>query len=162
MHHAPSVPYPVGRSRFLHATVFVLWLAGVAAAAAQAWHVGGWTPPVLATLGSCLLAGALAARWLRQRPQGVLRWDGEAWFWTPQPPAATAADGPLASPPCVHLDGQQRMLVSLAPAGGATVWLWLESAHSPQRWDDLRRALFDARPGAPDADAPDWRGKGLV
>lgn len=156
MHHAPSVLYPVGRSRFLGRLVPALWLLGVLAAAGQAWHVGGLTGPVLLTAGSALLAGALAWWSVRQTPQGALRWNGEAWHWLPETVGDTLGEevAPLATPPQVHLDLQQVLLLSLAPAGGRRLWLWLEKAQSPARWDDLRRAVFAERQATPNpADA---------
>ena len=162
MHNAPSVLYPVGRSRFLGRLVFVLWGLGVLAAAGQVWQVGGLTGPVLLTSGSAVLAGALAWWSLRQTPQGTLRWDGEAWHWLPETLREDKFSEPLTTSPQVHLDLQQVLLLSLVPAGSRRVWLWLEKAQSPARWDDLRRAVFADRQATPDPADAVWPEKGLA
>jgi toxin CptA len=134
MHNAPSVIYPVGRSRFAAAVLSILWLLGALATAlgwlqapAAAWRWGG-AGALLAVLG------LLAARsWWRQ-PSGLLAWDGEGWSWS-------VMGGQESGVPEVCLDLQQRILVRWV-GGGTTRWLWLERAVRPAHWDDLRRAVY--------------------
>jgi hypothetical protein len=141
MHNAPSVSYPVGRSRFAALLLGSLWLG--AAATTLLWVTQldqpGWRAPVagVALLG----AGAVAAwAWLRSA-QGELAWDGEAWARTV---GCAASPGTLA----VALDLQRAMLLHWREAG-ATHWLWLDSASRADRWSDLRRAVYSrARPEA--------------
>jgi hypothetical protein len=87
------------------------------------------------------------AAWLALRAQapGELCWDGQYWLLD----GGGERGGALAS---IHLDLQSLMLVRLAPAGGGTQWLWLERRAAPERWRDLRRALY-ARAVATRADA---------
>lgn len=162
MHHAPSVLYPVGRSCFLGRWVPLLWVLGALAAVGQAWQTGGLTVPVLLTGGSVLLAGAMAWWYVQHTPTGALRWDGEAWFWLPQPLAADAFAEPLVAPPQVHLDLQHVLLLGLRLPGQRPCWLWLEKPQSPARWDDLRRAVFAERQALPEPDSAAWPEKGLV
>lgn len=148
MHNAPSVNYPVGRSRFAGLVLASAWAAG--ALAVVAWHSqvqAGVFRSVLAW-SLVLLAGACAARvWLRT-PAGLLAWDGQAWNWT-------VGDWVLQAHPEVALDLQQVLLLRLGSAPSFP-WLWLEKRTAPARWDDLRRAVYSrARPeGAPGAQPP--------
>ena len=162
MHHAPSVQYPVGRSRFLVAGVVVLWLLGAFAAVGQVWQTGGLGGRVLLTGGSVLLAGAVAWGFLRKTPVGALRWDGEAWYWLPAALTPGACSEPLSTPPQVSLDLQRVLLLSLNARGQRACWLCLERSQSPARWDDLRRAVFAQREAAPEIDSVAWPERGPV
>lgn len=148
MHDAPSVSYPVGRSRWAGACAAALWLCGLAGSllwAAQAqvafWRLAlAWAAVAVAGLV------ALLAWW--RAPRGVLAWDGSAWTWTP--------DGGHGLPGEVRvaLDAQHLVLVRFRAAGGGA-WFWLERGGG-ERWDELRRAVYSrAEPAAlPDAEPP--------
>ncbi|NPC56191.1 hypothetical protein [Caenimonas soli] len=141
MHSAPSVSYPVGRSRFAATLLLVIWLLGAAGVAlwsvqvrAPGWQVG-------ASAALVLLAGLCAARNWWRAPPGDFSWDGENWNWSA---AGQEAAGSLE----VGLDLQRWLLLRFT--GGKVVrWLWLERARHPERWEDLRRAVYSrARPQA--------------
>ena len=140
MHSAPSVTYPVGRSRFAAALLLGVWLAG--AVAAVLWGLqapSGWRLALMAAALACSGALALHGWWGTQ--SGTLAWDGEAWAWSRQP------DGRSLHLP-VGLDLQAWLLVQWT-ADGASQWLWLARASRADRWDDLRRAVYSrARPQA--------------
>jgi hypothetical protein len=139
MHSAPSVTYPVGRSLFALWLLLLAWLAG-AAALALWWGSGasGGRLGIAALL--CLASGTWAGLAWWRSPAGMLAWDGEGWSW-----AGGAGGGRLE----VSLDLQRAMLVRWAGAG-ASRWFWLERASRPERWDDLRRAVYSrAAPQAP-------------
>ena len=148
MHDAPSVNYPVGRSRWAGALAAGLWLAGLAAAllwSAQPqvaiWRLAlAWTAVVV--------VGVIALRTWWGTPQGVLAWDGSGWTWTPD--GGTVTTGDLQ----VSLDFQRLLLVRWR-AAGQSGWLWLERGGG-ERWDELRRAVYSrARPAAlPDTEPP--------
>jgi len=149
MHSAPSVTYPVGRSRFAGALLALAWLLG--AAAAGLWWLQspspGWR---LGALGFVLAAaGAFAAWGWWHGAQGTLAWDGQSWSWSGDP---DGHDSVLE----VGLD-LQRWLLLRWKSGNASHWLWLERTGRLERWDDLRRAVYsrarldalpDARPPA--------------
>ncbi|MCG2595246.1 hypothetical protein LZ009_20910 [Ramlibacter sp. XY19] len=135
MHAAPSVTYPVGRSRFAGALLGTVWLLG--AAALLAWTlttpIPGWrhllAAGVLAAAGFAALAG-----WLRS-PAGNLAWDGGAWRWQ-------QGDDSVAGQPHLALDLQARMLLRWTPEQGRPLWLWAERDAAVSHWDALRRALY--------------------
>lgn len=145
MHNAPSVSYPVGRPRVAAALAAGLWLlgAGVTALWLQQADAPGWRQGVAATALAAIGAWALRS-WLRS-PSGELHWDGAGWTGL-----AGSAGGALD----VALDLQQVLLVRWqAPASRR--WLWLERSRCPQRWPDLRRAVYSrARPQALSAARP--------
>jgi len=147
MHSAPSVSFPVGRSRMARRLLWGIWALGAAALAA--WCVQfsgeGWRTALLAVV----VAAAACAAWRAPRSgEGArLQWDGLHWSCD----GACRLGGASAG---VHLDLQSFMLVRLRDAGGAVAWFWLARAMCPQRWLDLRRALYAAAPKAAEQVVP--------
>jgi toxin CptA len=142
MHSAPSVSFPVGRSRSADRILRALWAAGACCAGTGGYLLDGgvgWRTTVL--LGSTILTGAWAARAHSRQPTGQLQFDGQNWSLTgPQPTLAAR----LVS----ALDLQSLLLVRLVVAEGGARWLWLERRSDPQRWLALRRAVYSRAPSA--------------
>ena len=148
MHSAPSVSYPVGRSRFAAALLLAAWLLGGAVIALWWWQSQspGWR--LSAAWLVLAAAGAFAAwNWWRSVP-GTLAWDGQNWNWSGEPRAQTAVLE-------VSLDLQNCLLLRWT-SGDVSGWLWLERTGRTECWDDLRRAVYSrARPEAlPEPRAP--------
>jgi hypothetical protein len=145
---APSVSYPVGRSRDAARLLMVFWAAGAGVAGAWCYQINSIDQHVdwrqWAVLAAVVMATVAAWQALGAQAPGELRWDGQFWLLD-----GGEHGGGVAS---IHLDLQSLMLVRLAPAGGGTQWLWLERRAAPERWRDLRRALY-ARAVATRADA---------
>ena len=138
MHAAPSVSYPVGRSRFALGLIATLWVAGAAGLVAWWLQVAAAPLQVLVATSAALVAGAVALRgWLRS-PRGTISWNGEDWTWSA---AATGESG--VSQPVLDL---QRVMLLRWDSAGATRWFWLERGMQPARWDDLRRAVYSRAP----------------
>jgi toxin CptA len=134
MHSAPSVSYPVGRSRFAGALLLGVWLLGAGACAA--WRVAA--PVSSGRSGVAVVvvvcAGLFAAwRWWHM-PMGTLIWDQEQWGWS-------GGSAGLPAVPQVSLDLQDWLLLRWRPHSGSR-WLWLERASRPEQWADLRRAVY--------------------
>ncbi len=135
-HTAPPVQYPVGRS--FGVGIFVLCLHSLAALVILLWWVqapalGGrhWAGlVVMAIAGVCS-----ELHWWRS-PVGVLRWDGQQWHWL------CGSVSESLEPPVVCLDLQRYMLLQVRVGGGRRLWLHLEQGAFPQRWLDLRRAVY--------------------
>lgn len=146
MHNAPSVTYPVGRSRFLGRLQVALWLVGVAVVAAWCMQVDtlGWRQALAVV--SLVLAGGFAWHGWRRMPAGRVHWDGQQWFWT-------CAAEPYAVALSVHLDWQRHMLLCLQSVGAAPLWCWVEQSSQPQRWRDLRRAVYSPARAHADPDS---------
>ncbi|MDW5443693.1 hypothetical protein [Polaromonas sp. SM01] len=145
MHNAPSVVYPLGRSRFQAGVLLGLWLAGLIvlmlwwrAAPGLDWRLG-------LGLAAVLLAGVAAAWGWKNSPVGQLRWDGQVWSWESQGYQAGTAALALT----VALDFQRMLLLKLENHDHATLWLWAGRSAMPERWLDLRRAVYSRRKPLP-------------
>lgn len=148
----PSVSYLLRRSAALAVVLGSLLLVGCGALAL--WSVQGagtlsWPMFVGWALWGLSVAGALQC-W-RSQFCGVLRWDGLHWQLDGlQPQGVPWA---LSRPPEVLVDVQSHVWVCVTPIGRRRIWLWLERSSQPERWMDLRRAVYSrARPGADNAD----------
>ena len=134
MHSAPSVSFPVGRSRMARRLLWSIWALGAAALVAWCVQFDG-APWRTAVLAAVLLLAAVAARRASRLGDGAfLAWNGQHWSCT-----GSAIFGNAAA--TIHLDLQSLMLVRLQEAGRRAVWLWAERDVLPARWLDLRRAL---------------------
>jgi toxin CptA len=135
MHNAPSVTYPVGRSRMLAGLIAALWLTGGMATAFWVFQTSGLGWRLGAEILALVFCGAWAARAWATMGVGALCWDGQDWQWSS---AGRTVGGRLA----VHLDAQTHLLLRFTPPRGAQCWCWAERASAPERWADLRRAVY--------------------
>lgn len=148
----PAVQYLLRRSRALGVVLVSLLLAGAGVLAAWvAWGVR--SPGVTGAAAACLWLAAAACAlhfWLRQFV-GVLRWDGQGWVLEGGPKGQLF--WALSRPPEVILDLQSHLWVCVFPLGQHRTWLWLQRSSQPERWMDMRRAVYSrAKPGADNAD----------
>lgn len=141
MHSAPSVIFPVGRSRMARQLLWAAWGLGAAALAAWCVQYGGepWRTVLLAVVVLLSACAAWAASRLGEGTQ--LQWDGMHWSCT----GGVQLGGAGVT---VHLDLQSLVLVRLHENGRFAAWLWLERSSCPALWLDLRRALHAAAPRA--------------
>ena len=156
--NAPSVKYPFGRSRVLGSFIFAVGLLGAGAVATWAFlgTRAGSLWPVAIACGLWLASIAGALHFWHGQPVGIVHWNGQSW-------EVALPDGPhrerswaLSAGPGVFLDMQTHLWVHVSPAGRQGLWLWLSRSSQPERWLDLRRAVYSrAKPGGgPDAIAP--------
>ena len=135
-------------------SLFSVWFSG--ALVTLRWLSA--TPPsawsALAAVSCLAGAGAFAFIGWKNSPAGLLRWDGQLWYWE---------DGGPVRPPSRRLlvvaDFQRVLLVRLEDAAGHQRWLWAECGAAAERWTALRRAIYSAPRAplqlAPDGEAPD-------
>jgi hypothetical protein len=139
MHNAPSVSYPVGRCAF-QAWLFVgLTLLTAAVLLAWALHQGlGFVWWGAAT--ACAIAVYLGLQALRYA--ATLTWDGQVWYLHDQSSGQVDTLGKVH----VTLDVQKALLLRWLPASDTLQakpqWLWLALQASDNRWQDLRRAVY--------------------
>lgn len=137
----PAVEYTLAQPWLVVLLMRGLWM--VAAALLCAWLMGtGPLPVMVKVVGGLLWCGAGMAVW-RSQPgvaQGLLRWDGGAWWWRPL--------GDMEWQPLellqVHWDGQAAMLLQWRTATGRRHYGWVERRSAPWRWGDWRRAVYSA------------------
>ena len=141
LHSAPSVLYPLGRSRFLGCWLLLTWLiaAGVNVWWFLATAAADWRP--LLGCGALLVSAWVMTTGWRHSPVGLLQWDGQCWRWS----SSVYRSGTALEPPVVVLDVQFALLLRLDNLAGAVWWLWAEQSASPVRWLDLRRAVHAKR-----------------
>ncbi|WP_192871563.1 hypothetical protein [Variovorax sp. JS1663] len=136
MQSAPSVSYPVGRSRIAGRLLLGLWAGGVccAIAAGLHFHAVDWRSGLLLMV---VVGAGVAARvsTLRHTPAATLHFDGLCW-------SIPGTAGQQAFAAKVALDAQSSLLVRLASPGGARRWVWLDRHAAPERWQALRRAVY--------------------
>jgi toxin CptA len=141
MHNAPSVVYPLGRSGFLAWLLLGLWLAGALLAVFWFYVIRQLDWRMVLTIAAVLGAGAAARTSWTRIPVGQLAWDGEAWRWE----SASYQTGIAVYELSVIADFQRRLLLRLENQAHARLWLWVERSAMPDRWLDLRRAVYSPR-----------------
>jgi toxin CptA len=149
MHNAPSVTYPVGRSRLVARLLLVFWAAGACCACVASYQFNSmsWRQAILAV--SVLAAAWGALHVFRQTTEERLVFDGQHW-------SLSGAGLLRAAQATVVFDFQALMLVRLDEPGRRTQWLWPARSNQPDWWQDLRRAVYSrAAPAGNPADHPE-------
>ena len=139
MHNAPSVSYPVGRCAFQRWLYlgFICFTSSVL----LAWALNqGLSVAWTAALSAAALGAWLG--WKALRHVGTLTWDGQVWCLHDQ----NSTDGDALGEIDVALDVQKALLLRRLPTSdtlhATPQWLWLGSQTSNERWQDLRRAVY--------------------
>lgn len=140
-HNAPPVIYPLGRSRFLGRVLLGVWLAGLVLV--LLWYCIARELDWRLAISFAAVAGTgVAARigW-NNAVAGQLTWDGEFWRWESLSYQTGIAEYELS----VIADFQYMLLLRLENQAHARLWLWAERGAMPERWLDLRRAVYSPR-----------------
>jgi hypothetical protein len=139
MHNAPSVSYPVGRCAFQRGLYAFFTLLTSTVLLAWALNQGVTWIWVIA-VGFAALSIFSGGRALHQA--GMLTWDGQVWCLHDQGADHEDALGEVH----VMWDMQKALLLRWQPASdtlnGKPRWLWLGLQASDNRWQDLRRAVY--------------------
>lgn len=106
----------------------LLWIYGS--------HTFDWR--VYLALTAVMLAGAVAYKGWKSTPVGQLTWDGQCWRWEGTGYLTGVAEQKLT----VVVDFQSLLLLRLENPAYAHLWLWAERRVLPERWLDLRRAVY--------------------
>ncbi|TAG33317.1 MAG: hypothetical protein EAZ34_07795 [Polaromonas sp.] len=85
-----------------------------------------------------MLAGAAAYKGWKSTPAGQLTWDGQCWRWEETGHLTGVTEQKLT----VVFDFQTLLLFRLESPTCAHLWLWAERSVQPERWLDLRRAVY--------------------
>ncbi len=140
MRCAPSVIYPVGDSRSARLLNTFVWLTGACCGlAACTWRDNTDWRAGLVVL-SVLVASVGLWQGLRQSARSAqLSFDGRHWSMA----GRIAVRGARIR---VVLDFQSLMLVRLTRTRQSPCWVWLDERSKPDRWKDLRRAVYSRAP----------------
>lgn len=135
MHNAPTVDYPVGRSRFQAVSLFTVVLGGACVdwmwlSVADRLDWRHWLA-LMVSLGSAMTALYV---W-RNSHIGLLRWDGRSWCWVCKGVSVTGLIN-------ARLDLQGLLLLEFRPQSGLQRWFWLERSAARVHWSALRRAVY--------------------
>lgn len=103
------------------------------------WHATRQLNWQIALAFLAVLLAGIAARisWIHL-PGGQLEWDGDVWRWESANYQAGAAEHELT----VIADFQRNLLLRLENQARASLWLWVEQGAMPERWLELRRAVY--------------------
>jgi len=134
MHSAPSVTYPVRRSAQVRILLLAFWALGVSSVGAWCHYVDSLSARQMVGLAALCLTTFLVWRDVTHVPGGDVHWDGQYWSLHGVSPLRTAQA-------TVHLDFQSWLLLRLK-VDRSVSWVWLARQASPERWHDVRRALF--------------------
>lgn len=111
--------------------ILALWVL-----VSSAW---GWRFAVSLLVAVC--TGAAAFLNWQTRCNGQLAWDGECWHWDTPGDLLVAQESTLS----VIADVQSGLLLLFETEGNTKRWLWVEQVSQPERWMDLRRAVYSPR-----------------
>jgi hypothetical protein len=137
-HNAPPVVYPAQRSPVLGFLLLACWATGVGVL--TLWVLAGPAWDWRSAVALLLVACTGSAAWVSWQTScsGRLGWDGEHWHWDTLGDSSLSEESTLS----VVADAQFALLLLFETASGARRWLWLERASQPERWMDLRRAVY--------------------
>lgn len=89
-------------------------------------------------IAAWVLSGLVGFLGLKSSPIGQLVWDGQHWHWESLAYQAGMAEYQVI----VAADFQHVVLLHIRNHANASLWLWAERGTLPERWLDLRRAIY--------------------
>lgn len=116
----------------------MLWSVGLLALLSWAASISQVDWRIGVAFSAAIGAGVAALTRWRHISGGQLAWSGDAWRW--ESPAYQT--GGIEQSLLVIADLQHVLLLRLENQTGASLWLWLERSAMPDRWLDLRRAVY--------------------
>lgn len=137
MHRAPAVSWDV-RPAAWRFHFLILWVACGGLIVALFLLLQPWGIRAVALLLAYLASVLCAAMAQCKTCTGVLRWDGEHWYWS------GFEDQAVSQATCV-LDLQHRVLLRIQGTTGKVHWLWLQSLAMDSRWLAFRRAIVSGQ-----------------
>ena len=98
----------------------------------------GWRSVLAMLVAVC--AGATALVSWRTSCSGQLTWDGESWHWDALGDLSSSEESTLS----VVADVQSALLLLFETSGRTRRWFWVERVSRPERWMDMRRAVYSS------------------
>ena len=118
-----------------------LWLAGLLLVPLWVYVTRQVDWRTVIALVAVLLTGVAAVTGTKNAPAGQLAWDGDVWRWERLSYQAGITKYELS----VAVDFQHRLLLRLQNPAQAKLWIWVDRQAAPERWLDLRRAVYSPR-----------------
>lgn len=137
-HNAPPVVYPLGRSRLQGVLLLGLWFTALSLPLLWFYVTRQFDWRIFLAIAAVMGAGAVAYMGWRNSPVGQLAWDGQLWRWESPSYQVGVVEQKLA----VIFDFQHLLLLRIENPAQASLWLWVERKAFPDRWLDLRRAVY--------------------
>ena len=126
------------RSRVQAAVCLGFWFLGCLAVCLWIYAAQNRGLVLLAGVVVLVLTGWAAFSGWKSSPLGTLAWDGQCWRWQSNGYQAGVAEYEVV----VAADFQHIVLLRLQNPARARLWLWAERSTLPERWLDLRRAVY--------------------
>ena len=89
-------------------------------------------------IGALALSALAGIFGMKSSPIGQLVWDGQRWHWE----SVAYQVGTAEYEVFVAADFQHIVLLHIKNHANAKLWLWVERSTFPERWMDLRRAIY--------------------
>ncbi len=117
------------------------WFAACAVVVSWIWFNRNSNTALLLGIAASALSGLVGFLSLKSSPIGQLVWDGQHWHWESPAYQAGVAEYEMF----VAADFQHIVLLHIKNHANASLWLWAERGTLPERWLDLRRAIYSPR-----------------
>lgn len=117
---------------------FGAWLSAFFVVCSWIWFNHKSEAALLLGIVGITLSGLAGFIGLKFSPVGQLVWDGQHWHWESPAYQAGIADYEAF----VVADFQHIVLLHMKNHANASLWLWAERSAAPERWLDLRRAVY--------------------
>jgi len=149
-HNAPPVTYPLRRSPVKALIYGVVWFAVLAVVVSWIWLSRNSSMALLLGIGALALSALAGIFGMKSSPIGQLVWDGQRWHWESLAYQVGTAEYEVF----VAADFQHIVVLHIKNHANASLWLWAERGAFPERWLDLRRAIYSPHRTTTDPIAP--------
>ena len=126
------------------------WFLACAVVCSWIWFNHNSHQAALLGVTALTLCGLAGFRGLKSTTVGQLVWDGQHWHWESLAYKAGIAEYEVQ----VAADFQHIILLHIKNHANASLWLWAERAAEPERWLDLRRAIYSPQRATTGSTAP--------
>lgn len=138
---APPVHYPVRRSPLMLKVLLALsCISGIGILLWAFWGAANSLGLVVSAACFWVAAFACLHHYWRTLFIGVLLWDGQSWALTGA--ISNGTPRTLLASPVILVDAQRFLCLQVMLPTRKSLWLFLEFSTQPERWLDLRRALY--------------------
>ena len=128
----------------------VVWFAVLAVVVSWIWLSRHSSMALIFGIGALALSALAGIFGMKSSPIGQLVWDGQRWHWESLAYQVGTAEYEVF----VAADFQHIVVLHIKNHANASLWLWAERGAFPERWLDLRRAIYSPHRTTADVIAP--------